>query len=491
MSSKREKGRGGVLRLALTILLLSGACLVGVILAVNTSPQLLVALFGLEQLGAPSDVLPPERPVLSLRGDPLDHVNLLIRPHVTEPLTLTSGDVSEGRPLDDPLIGDASRVDTTRYLITINEDSAGKLLKETVFAEALDSDRYQDVVIDIHPGGLTVYADVDLGIRQQRMGLLLLRDADGLTLSPAGVVLGGELYALPESGLLTRLLLPMTGQAGRTLHGVTVVGPLPGEAQVDAVRFGHNSLQLMAQATYASSALPDTGWRLVEEDIALREIDVAPGPERATERLSIVRLKPSQMRLRVLYDPASPKSVSAWGQALDALLVVNGSYFAPANESGLETIGLLVSDGQRWGTPLQDHAGMLAVTGDGGVSIRWLRERPYDPGEPLSQAMQSFPVLVKPGGIMGFPADADDGAPARRTVVAQDGEGNLLLIVAPRGTLSLHELAVFLAESDLNIDVALNLDGGGSSGMWVAAANAQVDIDSLTTVPSVVAVERR
>jgi uncharacterized protein YigE (DUF2233 family) len=175
---------------------------------------------------------------------------------------------------------------------------------------------------------------------------------------------------------------------------------------------------------------------------------------------------------------------------MQSLLVVNGGYFAPQDE-GSETIGLLVSDGRRWGTPLDSYAGMFAVTAAGDVSVRWLRRSPYDPQEPLAQAVQSFPVLVKPGGVMGFPAEADEGALTRRTVVAQDLGGNVLFIVAPAGYLSLHELAVFLAESDLAIDVALNLDGGGSTGMWLAAGDATVEIDSFTPIPSVITVQRR
>jgi hypothetical protein len=99
--------------------------------------------------------------------------------------------------------------------------------------------------------------------------------------------------------------------------------------------------------------------------------------------------------------------------------------------------------------------------------------------------VQSFPVLVKPGGVMGFPADADDGRPARRTVVAQDRRGRLLFLVAPRGYFSLHHLAVWLVASDLDVDVALNLDGGPSSGLWLRDGP---QIDSLVPVPSVIVV---
>jgi len=230
---------------------------------------------------------------------------------------------------------------------------------------------------------------------------------------------------------------------------------------------------------------PDTGWQTVQPGIELRQVRVETGD--VTERLTIVRLNPDSVRFRVHYDPIAPRSVNGWAERLQPLLVVNGGYFTPENE----TTGLLISDGQIWGTRYGGFAGMLAVTPDDGVSVRWLRDQPYDPGEPLKEALQSFPVLVKPGGVMGFPADADDGRPARRTVVAQDYQGRILIIVAPRGTLSLHELARFLAESDLDLDVALNLDGGYSTGLWLQADGLIVNIDSLIPVPSVVSVDWR
>jgi uncharacterized protein YigE (DUF2233 family) len=202
------------------------------------------------------------------------------------------------------------------------------------------------------------------------------------------------------------------------------------------------------------------------------------------DRLTIVRLDATVVCFRVHYDPITPRPVSAWAERLQPLLVVNGGYFSPENE----TMGLLISDGQAWGTPYGDFAGMFAVTSDGRVSVRWLRDRPYEPDEPLKEALQSFPVLVKPGGVMGFPADADDGRPTRRTVVAQDRGGRILVMVAPRGTLSLHELARFLAQSDLDLDVALNLDGGFSTGLWLRADGEYVEIESRVPVPSVISV---
>ena len=246
---------------------------------------------------------------------------------------------------------------------------------------------------------------------------------------------------------------------------------------------------------------PDTGWQLLQPGVEVRQVLVGTGT--AVERLAIVRLDPATVRFRVYYDPVVPRTVSGWAEHLQSLLVVNGGYFTPENE----TTGLLISEGRAWGTPYGEFAGMFAVSpspaGAEVVSVRWLRDWPYDPAEPLLEALQSFPVLVKPGGVMGFPADADDGRPARRSVVAQDLQGRILIIVAPRGYLSLHELARFLAESDLDLNVALNLDGGFSTGLWLKAGDPALSAvstppgvltasvltaDSLVPVPSVISV---
>ncbi len=230
---------------------------------------------------------------------------------------------------------------------------------------------------------------------------------------------------------------------------------------------------------------PDTGWQLLQPGVELRQVRVETGE--AAEQLVIVRLDSIAVRFRVHYDPVAPRPVSAWAGLLQPLLVVNGGYFTPENE----TVGLLISDGRVWGTPYGDFAGMFAVNPsplEEKASVRWLRDQPYDPNEPLIEALQSFPVLVKPGGVMGFPANADDSRPSRRTVVAQDRQGRILFIVAPRGYLSLHGLARFLADSDLDLDVALNLDGGFSTGLWLRTNEAPVEINSLVPVPSVISV---
>lgn len=226
----------------------------------------------------------------------------------------------------------------------------------------------------------------------------------------------------------------------------------------------------------------DTGWRALRPGVEIRSLDVPVGSGESalqTERVTVARLDPAEIVFRILYTPRVAYPVSVWAQRSDALLVITGGYFTAEN---LVT-GLTIADGEAYGYVYGDFAGMFAVNEADEVSVRWLRAWPYAADEPLKQAIQSFPVLVKPGGEMGFPADGDDGRPARRVVVAQDGIGRILLLIAPRGYLSLHALAVWLADAELDVDTALNLDGGTSAGLWMPDGP---QIDSLIAVPVVI-----
>ncbi len=228
---------------------------------------------------------------------------------------------------------------------------------------------------------------------------------------------------------------------------------------------------------------PDTGWQPLFPGLDWRRLKVQTASN-TVERLQLVRLDPNQIRLRVIYQPSHPRRISEWAAALPhALLIVNAGYFTPQ----MQTTGLVISDGRVFGSSYDDFAGMLSVTAQGQVTLRWLKTWPYRTDEALVQAVQSFPVLVKPGRVMGFPADADQGQRARRTVVAQDIAGRLVLLVSPNPRFSLHELAVWLTESDLELDIALNLDGGTSTGLWIQDHDAP--IDSWVPVPAVIVVE--
>lgn len=166
-------------------------------------------------------------------------------------------------------------------------------------------------------------------------------------------------------------------------------------------------------------------------------------------------------RFDVAYMPGAPQSMTDWQNETGALIVVNGGFFTEANEA----TGLIVVDGQHSGTSYDGFGGMLVI-GSTGPDLRWLPMQPYDPSEPISAGLQSFPMLVKPDGVLGY--NDEDGQPARRTVIAQDGNGRFIFVLATSGTFTLHHMSQFLLETDLDISLALNLDGGASTGILLA-----------------------
>jgi hypothetical protein len=58
-----------------------------------------------------------------------------------------------------------------------------------------------------------------------------------------------------------------------------------------------------------------------------------------------------------------------------------------------------------------------------------------------------------------------------------------LLIVAPAASFSLAEWSQFLATVDLAIEIAVNLDGGASSGLIAQGDQRSVRVDSFTPLP--------
>lgn len=231
-------------------------------------------------------------------------------------------------------------------------------------------------------------------------------------------------------------------------------------------------------------AVPAPGaWTQIGPGLEQRTWRVRPSPERAEVRMIAVRVAPAEHVFDVAYRPGEPLDLGSWQARTGATIVLNGGFFT---EEFVAT-GLVVAGGQSFGSSYGAFAGMFAVTA-AGPEVRWLGHRPHDPAEPLGAALQAFPMLVLPGGVRGF--DEPGGETARRTVIGQDIAGRILLVVAPDGGFSLSDLSHVLTTSDLQLDVALNLDGGASTGMIVDAA-PPLRIEAFGPLPTVITVRPR
>jgi uncharacterized protein YigE (DUF2233 family) len=232
-------------------------------------------------------------------------------------------------------------------------------------------------------------------------------------------------------------------------------------------------------------AAPDSGWQPATTGVEWRNLRITLPDHSDSIPLALVRLDPATIRLRIAYTPTQPQALRTWFMSQQPLLAINAGYFDQAYQSS----ALVMSDGVAIGESYSGFGGMLASDTNGVIQLRSLRDAPYDPAEPLQQAIQSAPMLVFAGGVAA--AIGDDGERARRSAVAFDRAGRLIFLVAPTSAFSLQELANWLATSDLDIDRALNLDGGSSSGMFLAAANTGIAIDSFSLLPTVILIESR
>ena len=221
---------------------------------------------------------------------------------------------------------------------------------------------------------------------------------------------------------------------------------------------------------------------------------LTPGLEQRTYRpegamlgqLYVVRVDPTLYTFRAHYRPGAPLSLNGWQQALpDAVGFVNANFFDPNHN----ILGLLVADGVVYGQSYQDRGGTFLVH-NGQPRIRSNVQEPYT-GEPLEQAVQAFPMLVLNGAPVYVPTAQE--RVSRRTVIAQDQQGRVLLIVTPLTGLSLADISVYLAASDMGIVNALNLDGGGSTMVYLnpPGSSQPVRLTSFDPVPAVLALYAR
>lgn len=286
---------------------------------------------------------------------------------------------------------------------------------------------------------------------------------------------------------LTTIRYPHILGLALLLAGCSAANLAPPQPPTRAVPTLFPTAIISAPATVppAAQPTPDSGWQPGRPGIELRQMQVSTTPERAAVPLVIVRLDPAQVRLRVAYAPDRPRGLRDWFEERQPLAAINGSFFSPENQA----TALLISNSDVNGQSYEGFGGMLSVAPDGGVSLRALRDQPYDPAEPIEQALQSFPMLVFPGGELA--TIEDDGQRARRSVVALDRAGRLLLLVSPTSDFTLRGLAEWLSRSDLDVDRALNLDGGSSTGLYLSDGTLHEAIDSFGPLPIVLLVEAK
>ncbi len=199
---------------------------------------------------------------------------------------------------------------------------------------------------------------------------------------------------------------------------------------------------------------------------------VAVQAEGRSARLWLTLFTEDKFSIRVI-DNAAPGDQARY-QTMDvplraggAVAGANGGFF---NRTPFEPVGLMISEGRLIGRfdPQSWMKGILVVRGTK-LAFEAAETFKTDEVGTISGAIQSGPWLVREGRAE---TDNSRGTPAPRTFIGHDGKGRWFLGVST--DCSLHHLATFLRSDEVRavIDVqsALNLDGGPSTGLWVRRA---------------------
>ena len=110
------------------------------------------------------------------------------------------------------------------------------------------------------------------------------------------------------------------------------------------------------------------------------------------------------------------------------------------------------------------------------------------PSKSYIESFEAFPLLIR--GTQPITTYADDTAmeKARRTVIAQDDMGRILIFVTDPTEMTLPEMTHWLLTSGLSIVNALNLDGGASTQIHLISAGLPQALQGDASVPVVLAV---
>jgi uncharacterized protein YigE (DUF2233 family) len=239
------------------------------------------------------------------------------------------------------------------------------------------------------------------------------------------------------------------------------------------------SLALAPTLTPSAASAETGGWETLAPGLERRVF--TPDPSNLLSQLVVLRIDPAYFTFHAYYRPGDPLSVQRWQESLPgAVAIVNGNFFTPENAA----LGLVIVDGLSYGESFVGQGGTFQVQA-GLPRVRSNILEPYQ-GEALEQAVQGFPMLVVDAQTNA--ARLNDTDSSRRTVVAQDSYGRILLMVTPLLGLTLADLSAYLPTTDMEIVNALNLDGGGSTLMYLNSGSSPYMVRSFDPVPVVLAV---
>jgi len=238
-------------------------------------------------------------------------------------------------------------------------------------------------------------------------------------------------------------------------------------------------------------------WTVLEPGLKFSRLEFIRKTDGQEIKIAALRIDPEKFRFTLLSAPQIKEEPVAWvremAEKTGPVLAINASFYMLENN---EPIGLLVRDGKE-----------LNPWGEGaGSGVFWIKDERaridragefIDAWKDAELAVQAGPLVVEPGGKPGIYRNVEKHR--ARTAVGMDNKGGVVMVCTFRGGegsgLDLFELMQIMLhprkKGGLGLKVALNLDGGTSSAMYLDHPELELDIRSTHPVRNAIALERR
>lgn len=248
------------------------------------------------------------------------------------------------------------------------------------------------------------------------------------------------------------------------------------------------------EANYIESSSDDTliiikneEWRNVDIGLNFKTIRLTRGKGKQNIVIKLLKIEPELIETRVIYNPEVPAvNLKSIAEKNGAIAAINGSFF----DIDGKPLGLLISNGQTINGKIATHSlysGIFYIK-DNIPSIAYRKN--FSPTS-VKDAVQVGPLLVMDGNaIEGI---KDIHSINYRSGIAIDGFNKIIIYATDThyNGVSWYEVMQLMRFPDINCLHVLNLDGGGSTQMFISTPLFSDYIEGKTGIPVAIGFYRR
>jgi exopolysaccharide biosynthesis protein len=235
--------------------------------------------------------------------------------------------------------------------------------------------------------------------------------------------------------------------------------------------------------------IKDDEWRNIDEGVDFKSIKLKRNDSGLDIIIKLLRIDLKLIKARVLYSKNSGTNFQGVKDIVekgDAIAAINGSFF----DVNGNPLGLLIADGRVINNRVATHSiysGIFYVKDDKPYIVK----RGDFQSDGVAQAIQVGPILIADGkDIEGF---KDIHSVHYRSGIAIDNSGRAIIYATDTNYkgVSLHEVRQIMRLPDISCISVLNLDGGGSTQMYISTPSFSDYIEGNTDIPVAIGFYRR